>query len=186
MYSEAPSVDITIALRSSLDTASLSQAMRNIVGALEPLQPIDNIMTYQSALELQESDEIVLLTILIFIAVLAVILASLGIYGVLSYSTQMRRREFGLRLALGSTSFGLTCHVLKTSALLMGIGVAYGLILTPVLVHLLDSVFRGKVTHIGAIISIVVIVEMFSILSATWGPARQASRVDPIELLRSM
>jgi putative ABC transport system permease protein len=136
-------------------------------------------------LEFEEADEVVLITILGFIAGLAVILASLGIYGVLSYTIQMRRREFGLRLALGSTPGGLTRHVLKTSALLMGTGVAFGLVLTPVLIQLLNSVFRGKVTHIALIVFIVLFVEVFSILLATWIPARQASRVDPIELLRA-
>jgi putative ABC transport system permease protein len=186
VYSEAPSADTMIAMRSNLDPASLAQVVRSVVRALEPSQPVGRITTYRSALENQESDDVVLTTILIFIAALAVVLASLGIYGVLSYSIQMRRREFGLRLALGSTPIGLTRHVLKTSALLMGIGVACGLLLTPVLIRLLDSVFRGKVTHIGTIISIVLIVEIFSILLATWVPARQASRVDPIELLRAM
>jgi len=186
VYAESPAEDTTIAIRSTVDPASMTQVLRSVVRAIEPAQPIDNISTYQRALELQESDEIVLLAILIFIAGIAVILASLGIYGVLSYTIQMRRREFGLRLALGSTPTGITNYVLKTSAFRMGIGVAFGLILTPVLIQLLDSVFRGKVTHIAAIIVIVLFVEVCSILLATWGPARQASRVDPIELLRSM
>ncbi|MGH9633539.1 MAG: ABC transporter permease, partial [Candidatus Angelobacter sp.] len=185
VYSEASPVDTVIAIRSNLDPASLTSAIRGVIRALEPAQPIGEITTYRNALEFQEADEVVLITILGFIAGLAVILASLGIYGVLSYTIQMRRREFGLRLALGSTPGGLTRHVLKTSALLMGTGVAFGLILTPVLIQLLNSVFRGKVTHIALIILIVLFVEVFSILLATWIPARQASRVDPIELLRA-
>jgi putative ABC transport system permease protein len=185
LYSEAPPVDTVIAIRSNLDPVSLAPTIRGVIRTLEPAQPIGEITTYKNALEFEEADEVVLITILGFIAGLAVILASLGIYGVLSYTIQMRRREFGLRLALGSTPGGLTRHVLKTSALLMGTGVAFGLVLTPVLIQLLNSVFRGKVTHIALVVFIVLFVEVFSILLATWIPARQASRVDPIELLRA-
>jgi putative ABC transport system permease protein len=184
-YSEAPSSDATVVMRSSLDPSTLAPLIRSVVQALEASQPVGTVSTYRSALEFQEADEVVLITILGFIAALALILASLGIYGVLGYTIQMRHREFGLRLALGSTPNGLTRHVLKTSALLMGTGVGIGLLLTPLLIQMLNSVFRGKVTHVGTIVLIVFVVELFSILLATWIPARQASRVDPIELLRS-
>jgi predicted permease len=186
VYSEAAPADVSIAIRSNLEPSAMTPLIRSVINAIEPSQPIGSITTYRNSLDFQQSDEVVLLTILIFIAAIAVVLASLGIYGVLSYTIQMRRREFGLRLALGSTPGRLTYHVLKTSALPMGISIAFGLILTPVLIRLLDSVFRGKVTHIGMIVASVVIVEVLSILMATWGPARQATRVDPIELLRSV
>jgi len=185
-YSESPPVGTVLVLRSSLDPESVTHMIRRVVSGLEASQPIDAITTYQNALELHDSDETLLLTILIFIAVVAIALSCLGIYGVLSYTTELRRREFGLRLAFGSTPFGLACQVFKRNALLIAIGVAYGLIFTPVLVHLLDNIFPGRITHIGDIILIVLIVEVFSILAATWAPARQAARTDPLELLRSM
>jgi putative ABC transport system permease protein len=183
MYSDIPSLGLTVAVRSHVNIASLH--LHDAVHKLEPLQPVGAISTYRAALDAQEADEVLLNAILMFMAVLAIILAALGIYGVLSYSIHTRHREFGLRLALGSTPLGLANHVLRRSAVLAGIGVVFGLVLTPVLVRLLDSIFAGKVTHLGLIVLVVVTVELSSIMSATWAPAWRASHVDPVDLLRS-
>ena len=117
-------------------------------------------------------------------AAMAVLLAAIGIYGVMSYSVTQRSREIGIRLALGAARADVTGLVLRQGVLMVGVGLAIGiggaLLVTRFLQSLLFSVSATDPTVFG---SIVVLLTGTALL-ATYLPARRAARVDPWLTLR--
>lgn len=116
--------------------------------------------------------------------VLALMLAGLGLYGVTSYSVERRRREIGIRMALGAPRTDVVRLVLARVALLVGagviVGMATGLWTSRFVASLVYGVApRDPVTHIAAAITLAVVAAL-----AAWLPAWRASRVDPAEILR--
>jgi putative ABC transport system permease protein len=111
-------------------------------------------------------------------------IATVGIYGVISYSVARRAKEFGLRLALGARPANILSLVLKQGVLLTGIGVVVGLVAALILTRLMASLLFGTtstdaITYLG-VSALLAAVAIF----ATYVPARRATQVDPIKALR--
>ena len=118
-------------------------------------------------------------------AALALLLASLGLYGVLSYAVSQRSREIGLRLALGATTRSVLAMVLGRGAMLIGVGLAVGGAAAWAAARTMASVLRGvtpgdPATYAGVSALLVAIG-----LVASYLPARRAAQLDPSEVLRS-
>jgi ABC-type antimicrobial peptide transport system permease subunit len=115
---------------------------------------------------------------------IALVIATVGIYGVISYSVARRSKEFGLRMALGARPTNILGLVLKQGVLLTGIGVVAGLIAALILTRLMASLLFGvtstdPVTYLGVSILLAAVA-----IIATYIPARRATQVDPIKILR--
>jgi ABC-type antimicrobial peptide transport system permease subunit len=115
---------------------------------------------------------------------IALVIATVGIYGVISYSVARRSKEFGLRMALGAGPTNILGLVLKQGVLLTGIGVVGGLIAALILTRLMASLLFGvtstdPVTYLGVSILLAAVA-----IIATYIPARRATQVDPIKILR--
>ncbi len=118
-------------------------------------------------------------------ASLALILAALGIYGVIAYSVGQRRQEFGVRMALGATPARLVGSVLGHGARLALVGVAIGIAVSAWLAHLIASMLYGVLPTDPVTLAAVTVLLLIAGLAASAIPAARATRVDPSEALRS-
>jgi ABC-type antimicrobial peptide transport system permease subunit len=122
--------------------------------------------------------------LLTLFSVVALAIATVGIYGVVSYSVARRTKEFGLRMVLGAQSGDVLGLVMKQGAGMIAVGVAFGLVLALFLTRLMASLLFGIAPTDLATFATVTAVLFGVALAACYIPARRATRVDPIQTLR--
>ena len=182
--SQKPELGMTILLRAKGDPLQLVSATREAVQSVDPNLPVFNIRT----LETQLSNELVtqrLSVILVgLFSVLALLLAAVGLYGVLAYSIAQRTREIGIRIALGAESGSILSMVVRQGLTIVGIGLVAGIIGAMILTHLIQSLLYGvSGTDPVALLTAVGVLALAAFL-ACLVPALRAIRVDPITALR--
>ena len=123
-------------------------------------------------------------TLLGLFATSALLLAALGIYGVLSYSVSERTREIGLRMALGADRASTVRRILHSSALLIGSGIGFGLVAAVLLARSLSGLLYGMTPFDLPAFAIAATILAMVGLAASFIPARRATRVDPMVALR--
>jgi len=178
---------LSVAVRTPLDVATIMPAVRNVVYGTGKDQPVYDVRTMQQIVSESMSSQRLPMVLLAVFATLALLLASVGIYGVISYSVTQRVQEIGVRMALGAEKGQIFQMVigqgLRMAVVGLAIGVAAALILTRLLLsfsHLLYGVGpRDPVTF--ASVSLVL---TGAAVLACYIPARRASRVDPMVALR--
>ena len=173
-----------LAIRTSGDPLGLAGAVRQAVWSVDKDQPVSNVMTLNDLLDQEVAQRRVQAALLGGFAALALILACIGIYGVLSYLVTQRTREIGVRVALGASASDVFRTVAGQGMTLAGIGIAAGLAGALALARLLGSLLFGvsagdPLTYAGA----VAVFGMVALL-ACYFPARRAARVDPMVTLR--
>jgi predicted permease len=172
-------------VRSAADPVALRAAIQQVLSRLDPALPIMDLRTMR---EVVREDLFVDRTMSVLggsLAVLATLLASLGLYGVLSYNLSQRTREIGLRLALGAAPARLRGMVLREVATMAAIGGTLGLAAAFLLGRLARSLLYGLAPADPAIPAIAVAVLGMIAAAAGYWPARRASRIDPVVALRS-
>jgi ABC-type antimicrobial peptide transport system permease subunit len=117
-------------------------------------------------------------------AVLAVLLAAIGIYGVMSYSVTQRTRELGIRIALGAGRREVLGLVLRQGLAMVAVGIALGVTGALMLTRVMSTLLFGVSTTDPAVFSAIVVVLSATASIATYMPARRATRVDPLVALR--
>ena len=166
------------------DPASLAPAILREVQSLDPDQPIANISTMAKNIGESLATRRLTMTLMGAFAALALVLASVGLYGVMALSVTQRTREFGIRLALGSPRRDVFRLALGRGLFLVGIGLALGLLgalgAGRALASLLYDV--GSLDP-GALLTAIIALAGVALV-ACWFPARRATRVDPIVALR--
>jgi putative ABC transport system permease protein len=173
-----------LVLRTNGDPMSLTGAVRQAVRAVDPDQPISNVQTMAEVLGTETSQRRLGMILLTAFAVLALLLASLGIYGVLAYFVAQHRNEIGVRLALGATPANILLFVLQKGMKLTLLGVAIGLAASFALTRLMTSLLFG-VNAVDPLTFAAVPVLLAAVaFLACWIPARRAARVDPVVALR--
>jgi ABC-type antimicrobial peptide transport system permease subunit len=116
--------------------------------------------------------------------ILALVLACIGLYGVVSFGVQRRTQEIGIRIALGATRGRVCGFLLQEAVLLLAAGIAIGGISTFVLVRWTRSVLFGLTPHDPAMMIVAVLLLCFVAIAGAYLPARRASHLDPTEALR--
>jgi predicted permease len=173
-----------VLVRSEAAPAAVLSAVRQAVLALDPEQPIYAIQTLRDAQALSSFQQRISGTLLGIFAAVALVLAAVGIYGVMSYAVSARTQELGVRLALGARPGSITWLVLRQVLVLSGIGLSLGIGLLIGIGRALEQMLFGIRALDPATIAGVTTVLALVALAAAWGPASRASRVDPIEALR--
>jgi putative ABC transport system permease protein len=172
-------------IRVAGDPLALAPAAREAVRTLDPDLPVARIRTVDLALRETFAQRRVNMLLLGLFAALALLLAAVGIYGVMSYSVAQRTHELGIRLALGARSSDLTRLVvtqgLKLASLGLGLGLLGALAVTRLLSGLLYGVTASDPLTYLAIAGLLLVVALL----ACWVPARRAARTDPMIALRS-
>jgi len=173
-----------LALRTNGDPAILMGAVREAIRSVDPDQPVSNVATMEEVLGREASQRRLGMIMLTAFAVLAVLLASLGIYGVLAYFVAQHRNEIGVRLALGATPARILLLVLKKGMKLTLLGVAIGLAASFALTRLMTSLLFGVKAVDPLTFAAVPLLLAVVALLACWIPARRAAKVDPMVALR--
>jgi len=183
-YAQQPFSGMTLVARTSGDPAGLSAAIRGEVVKIDKELPISNVKTLEQYLSTSIAQQRFSVLLLGIFAAVAMALACVGIYGVLSYSVAQRRREIGVRMALGAARRDVLRLVVGHAMFLTLIGVAIGLgaafALTRVMSTLLFGVSATDPMTFGLIALLLVAVALLAALV----PARRATKVDPMVALR--
>jgi putative ABC transport system permease protein len=173
-----------LAVRASGKPAALVNAIRQEVLALDADQPVTNVRTLEEIIDASVAERRFETVLLLIFAGLAVGLATMGVFGVLSYAVSQRTAELGIRIALGASPGGILAMVLRQAGMLVGAGVAAGLAGSLLFSRLLASLlFRVKPTDLwtyGAAVGALLAISFAAALI----PARRGARVDPIRALR--
>jgi putative ABC transport system permease protein len=174
----------TLVVRTKGEPTALTPSLRRIIAQVDPEQPVSQIRTMDEIVDLDVADRQQQMTLLGAFAGLALVLASIGLYGVLSYAVTQRSREIGLRMALGASASSVIRMIVGRGLALTGIGLAIGLITawaaTRAMKNLLYGVAATDPLTFAAVAALLGIIALI----ACWAPARRASRVDPITVLR--
>lgn len=183
-YYQVPSGRISLAIKTQTEPLSYTKAVRSEVSALDKEQPISDVKTMSQLIETSISSEKLMLILLGLFALLALVLASVGIYGVVSYSVSQRTHEIGIRMALGAQANQVMVMIVKQAMALALIGIALGLIGALAFTRLLSSLlYEVSVTDLSIFIFAPVFLAIVSFL-ACYLPARRATKVDPLIALR--
>jgi putative ABC transport system permease protein len=183
-YQDTWAVPESLVVRTKGDPAALTAAIRRIIAGVDSQQPVVAVRTMEETLDRTVEDRTQQMTLLGAFAALALLLASIGIYGVLSYAVTQRRREIGVRMALGATSRTVVGMVVGRGLVLTGAGLAIGLAAAAAGTRAMKTMLYGvdaidPVTFAG----VAGLLCMVAVL-ACWVPALRAARVDPIVVLR--
>jgi ABC-type antimicrobial peptide transport system permease subunit len=175
---------IHLAIKTAGDPLQLAAAVRHELAQIDPNLPLARVDTLEHALALSLAQERFSIQLMSVFAAIAAGLASLGIYGVLAYLVDQRRRELGIRIALGATRANVLALVVRQGSTPVAIGLAAGIAgafaLTGVLKSLLFEVSPTDPIIFAAITLGLILVS----LAAMAVPARRASRVNALEVLR--
>ena len=181
---QAQRTSLILFVRASGGLNSLEKPIRDIISSIDPAQPVFDVRLMQDRVQETWGTQRLLTFLFSVFAGLALILASIGLYGVLAYTTLKRVREFGIRLALGASPAQIRSLILSHGMHLLVIGCVIGLVSAVALSRFLQSVLFEVKTADPAIYLGVGLLLLGATFVACWIPARRASRVNPIVALR--
>ena len=175
---------VDLVVRTSLPTAELASRLREALLPIEPNLPTANMRTLQTMVDRAVSPRRFVVWLLGGFAGFALVLASLGIYAVISYSVSQRTQEIGIRMALGASAETLQRSILLQTLGLAGIGMIVGVAASWALARTLSGLLFGvkssdPVTFVGMLVVLTAVAALAGYL-----PARRASRIDPMAALR--
>jgi len=173
-----------LVVRTKNEPMSLVEPIRRVVASVDPEEPVSAIRTMEEIVDLNVADRRQQMTLLGAFAALALLLASIGLYGVLSYAVTQRSREIGLRMALGASAHKVTLMVVHHGVTLTAAGLSIGLLGSWAATRVLKNLLYGVSSTDPATFVLVASLLAAISLAACWLPARRASRVDPIVVLR--
>jgi predicted permease len=177
--------DAILHIRTAGDPLALASAVQRTVGELNPNLPLFNVTTLKVNMQMGSIFERIAVTFAGAFGLLALILSSVGIYGVVAYTTKQRTHEIGIRMALGAGKAAIFRGVLNQGLRLALAGLAAGLAASLVLTRFLRSMIVGVGPTDLATLSTAAILLCVVALAASLIPARRAASIDPMQALRS-
>jgi predicted permease len=184
-YTQEPPSSMTFTVRTDQVSAAILPSLRSAMREVAPELPIFGELTMSEAFDSSISTQRLAVTLLGTFAALALVLAALGLYGVLSYSVTQRQREIGIRMALGAQATAVVALIVRHGVALAALGLSLGLVFALGLTRLLRSVLYEVSAFDPISFGLVALVLMIIGVAACWIPARRAARVNPIEALRA-
>lgn len=182
----SPPTGMTLVVRQAgTDPTRLAPAIREIVRRMDATVPFENVRTMPEVVAASMARTSFTLLLLGLAGVVALTIGLVGLYGVISYVVEQRRREIGIRMALGADSRRVAGMVLGQSAILAGAGIAVGLVAAAFTARFLQSLLFEVGPADGRVLSAVALLLLAVTLLASWIPARRASRVDPMTALKT-
>jgi len=167
-----------------VDAKSTLAAIQSAIREIDKDQPVYQVQTIDELIRDSVATRRFALLILVLFAVLALVLAVSGIYGVISYSVTQRTQEIGIRMALGAQATDVLRLVLKEFMRLTVVGVALGLVGAYLLTRLMTSLLFGVTpTDITTFVLVSIVLSLVALIACLI-PARRAARVDPLVALR--
>jgi len=166
------------------DPLVIAPSVRRVIAAVDPEQPVSWVRTMDEMIESSVTDRRQVLVLLAMFAALALLLALIGLYGILSSAVTRRSRELGLRMALGATAAGIQRMVVSRGLALASVGLGIGLAGCWALTRLMKSLLYGvDAIDLKTFAAVAAFLAAVAIVTC-WIPARRASRLDPMAILR--
>ncbi len=183
-FRQSPSSDMDLIVKSGTDPAALTSAIRGAVASIDHDQPVFAISSMNALVSDSVSTQRITLMLLGLFSMLALTLAAIGIYGVISYSVAQRTHEIGIRMALGATPQDVLRNILAQGATIAFVGAAIGLAASIGLARLMSSLLfsvsaNDPLTFAGVALLLIAVAML-----ACYIPARRATTVDPMVALR--
>ena len=183
-FLQAPRSEMDLLVKSSVDPAAMTSAIRGAIASIDKDQPIFAISTMNQLVSDSVSTRTFTLILLGLFSGLALVLAAIGIYGVISYSVAQRTRDIGIRIALGASRKDIFHNVVGLGLQLTLVGLLFGLIGAFAVTRVLSSLLYGvHSTDAVTFIAVSLVLTVVALL-ASYLPARRAMRIDPIVALR--
>ncbi len=183
--SQSPSWVLIVAIRSAGDPDPLGPLFRQHVREIDPNLAVENVRTMAAAIDRTVARRRFEMWLFTLFGLLGAVLAAIGIYGVMSYVAGLRRREMGIRLALGARPAQVKALVTNQGMRPVVVGVVMGLTVTWWLTSLLESRLFGVTPRDPASLAATALGFLLVALAACWAPARRAGKADPVTVLRS-
>jgi predicted permease len=176
---------MNVVVRSATDPATLATAIRAELRAIDPDLPMYGVRTMEARVRASLATRRFAMLLLTLFAVVALVLAAIGIYGVLAYFVNQGTRELGIRIALGATPRGVRMLIFQQGAIVTAIGIAIGLVCALITTRFMSTLLFevsaiDPVTFIGVPLGLALVT-----IVATYIPAHRAARVDPVVSLRA-
>jgi putative ABC transport system permease protein len=185
-YQQLPRSGMSLVLRGAAEPSSLAPALRNAVREIDPALPIYDVMTMNERLSLSNSvaERRFNMLLLGCFAALALLLAGVGVYGVISYVVTQRTREVGIRMALGAQSADVLRLFIKQGMAMVALGVGLGIFGAFALMRVMKSLLFDVSANDPLTFACVAVLLSLVALAACYLPARRAARIDPLASLR--
>jgi putative ABC transport system permease protein len=181
---QIPPPGATYAIMTNGDPLTLALSARKALSSIDPALPLDAVMTYQQSLHEALTGLIDASVMLGIDALIALLLAAIGIFGVMANLVGEQTREIGVRLAMGAPRERVLAMILRRASLLTAIGLGSGLLMAFGLAQLVANLLRGVSPH-DPVIFIGVTATIAAIaIASSWIPARHAAKIDPMQALR--
>jgi putative ABC transport system permease protein len=185
-YAQMPNIQLaaTLVVRTATEPTAVTASVRQAVAGIDADLPIARVETMQQIVSASVGQPRFRTTLLAAFAVLALVMASIGIYGVMNYLVSQRIREFGVRLAVGASAADVLWLVLRRAAVLIAGGLCVGLLGSVLLTRLIATLLYGVAPLDAPTFAAVSLILSGVAFVASYIPARRATRVDPIVALR--
>jgi putative ABC transport system permease protein len=177
-------LNMRVALRTKANPASITGSAREAIHSLDPELPLAKVVTLATLVDDSLSQPRFAMLLLASFGVLALLLASIGMYGVISYSVMQRTQEIGIRMALGADRRKVFAMILGQGARLAGLGISIGLVAALGLTRIMASFLFGVRPTDPLTFAAVSLLLVGIALLACYLPARRATQVDPMLALR--
>lgn len=182
-YAQGPDANFTFAVSANMDLSAAARAVRAAIAQVDPTLALFDVSTMEQRKELSLSSRRASMSLALAFGGLALFLSSIGIYSVLSYLLGQRRREIGIRLAVGSSPAGIFQLFLREGMLLIGCGLALGLIGSAALRKAVENQIYGIQPLDPLVLGSVIVLLGGVALAACLRPAQLATKVDPLVVL---
>ena len=184
-HAQAPDRFMIVVVRTAGDPATLARAAQAEVWAVDPEQPVASVRTLDALLARSQANRRFTTLLLGVFAIVALVLAAIGVYGVIAYSTAQRTQEIGIRLALGAQRRDVLAIVLGDGVRIAAGGLVVGVLAALPLTRLLSNLLYGVGPADRLTFVTLPLVLLAVAVAASWIPARRALRVDPVVALRA-
>jgi len=175
---------VSVVLKASGDPSSLAGALRSTIWDLDDQLAISNVETMEQVVTASLSPQRFQAVLLGLFSALALVLASVGLYGLLAHIVALRRKELGVRLAMGAVPGRLVRLVVGHAMRLSAVGVALGIVATIAVSRVMEGLLFGIERSDAASLVVTAVVILSSTVIAAWLPARRAATIDPAVMLR--
>jgi putative ABC transport system permease protein len=185
-FTQTPNIERrpTIVLRMSIDPGDVAADLRDALSEIDKALPLDRVETMEQLVSASVGQPRFRTILLAAFSILALVIASVGIYGVMNYLVSQQIREFGIRMAVGATKADLLRHVLRRAAILIVAGLGLGLLGSAMLARAItDLLFGVSALDPRTFVAVSLLLAAVALL-ASYIPARRATRVDPLTALR--
>ena len=182
---QVPFIFATLVVRTELEPMALANSVRAAVWSVDPEQPVWKVRTMESLLTTSLRSRSLTTLLLDIYSAIALMLAALGIYGVIAYVVSQRTRELGIRMALGAQPRQIVAAVVRQGLALALAGVALGSVGAALLARLVRSQLFGVSAADPLTFAAMLVLLTAVALVASWLPARRATRIDPASALRA-